>query len=295
MRQLVRGALLLALLLVPAASFANHYSDLYVIPVASHVNGINGTMWMSDVAIQNFSASPLNIQIFAIQAGNGITDNVFPIEGTNGFMSIPAGGSVLIKDILNNFNGMSASTAALLVGGDAPFAVTSRSYSSTPAGDTVGQTVLPVANFIDNTLGTTNNAGATAYLPGVIQNSRFRSNLGFVAGTASDATSPMTVEFTAKGADGQTLGTKTFSIPAGLFQQLQFPFTQLTTSSVDIAGVTVRITSGNGAVLPYASVIDNVTADAVYVSGQFPPNSPAAKMGEGVNAFRALFAKLATH
>jgi hypothetical protein len=37
---------------------AAHYSDTYVIPIVGHVQGANGTMWMSDVAWSSCSSNP---------------------------------------------------------------------------------------------------------------------------------------------------------------------------------------------------------------------------------------------
>ena len=57
-----KTATLLFLCLVMAVSAqADHYSDTYVIPVVGHVMGANGTMWMSDVSIRNFSTQPLHV------------------------------------------------------------------------------------------------------------------------------------------------------------------------------------------------------------------------------------------
>ena len=274
-------------LLLPPALFANHYADFYVIPIAGHVNGLNGTMWMSDVAIQNFQAVPITVEIFFIEQGEGRTDNVFPIAGANGSMTIAAGGSVIVRDILNQFNAENMALGALLVGSDRPFAVTSRSYSMSPSGDTVGQTVLPVRDFLENTIGDTNNAMAVAYIPGAVQNSRFRTNVGFVAGSGA---SNMGVEITVKNSDGSQIGKRTFTVPANTFSQVQVPITAITTTSTDAAGIEVRIASGDGAVAPYASVIDNSTADAVYVAGTMPPNTLFAKTTPDI--FRRLFDRI---
>lgn len=277
----------IALALTPAA-YADHYSDFYVIPVASHTPGLNGTMWMSDVAIQNFQSTDITVQLFLVETGLGTLDNVFPLEGANGIVTVPAGGNVILKDVLNGYRGQQSSIGAILIGADRPFAVTSRSYSMSPSGDTVGQTVLPARDFINNTTGDTNNAMATAYVPGLIWNDRFRSNVGFVAGTAN---SDMTIEIRLKGANGNTLGTRSWTVRAGYFVHAQFPVTELSSTRFDAGGLEFRITGGDGAVIPYASVIDNSTADAVFVSGNFPPNAAFTKAIER-NVFRDAFDRL---
>jgi hypothetical protein len=281
-----------ALLAMPLA--AQNSSDLYVIPVASHTSGQFGTQWMSDLAIQNTQSGPLTVQLIFIESGEGNPNNIFPVTTTNttGAVTIPAGGNVLLKDVLNGYRGFGSTVGSLLVGGDKPFALTSRSYSMTPAGNTIGQTVPPAANFIDNTVGVTNNQTAIAYLPGLINNAQFRTNIGFVAGNGSSSGQPMSVQVTVRNAAGSAVGTRAFTIPGGAFTHVQFSIGSVAPPSFDIAGAEVTITQGNGAVVPYASVIDNGSADAVFVLGQFPANAPFAGKTASSSVFRDLFIRM---
>ncbi|HVS33831.1 MAG TPA: hypothetical protein VMS98_20515 [Thermoanaerobaculia bacterium] len=282
----------LALLMAPAA-VAQVNADLYVIPVAGHTPGAFGSMWMSDVAIQNFSSTALNAELVFIEAGEGNNDNVFPLVApsqSSSQVTVPAGGNVLLRDVVGEVRETGV-IGAILIGSDRPFAVTSRSYSMSPAGDTVGQTVPPVRDFIDNSLGTTNNATAIAYVPGLISNTRFRTNLGFVAGNTS--LQPMVIEVMIRDGAGAAIGTRQFVVQSGSFTQLQFTAQSVTGNrSFEIGGAEFRIRAGNGAVVPYASVIDNTTADAVFVAGQFPANAVAAgkgSFGSDRSVFRELF------
>jgi hypothetical protein len=281
-----------ALLAMPLA--AQNSSDLYVIPVASHTSGQFGTTWMSDLAIQNTQSAPLTVQLIFIETGEGNSNNIFPVTTTNttGAVTIPAGGNVLLKDVLNGYRAFSNVAGSLIVGGDKPFALTSRSYSMTPAGNTIGQTVPPAANFIDNTVGVTNNQTAIAYLPGLINNAQFRTNLGFVAGNGSSSGQPMSVQITVRNAAGSAVGTRAFTIPGGAFTHVQFSISSVAPASFDIAGAEVTITQGSGAVIPYASVVDNGSADAVFVLGQFPANAPFAGKTAINSVFRDLFIRM---
>lgn len=279
---------LLALLLVPQSAFANHYADFYVIPVAIDAPGVNGTNWMSDVAIYNFSSLPLTVSVTFIRSGTNMPDNFETLDPDELGAVIEPGDSVLIKDVLDQVGSRPDNLGAILVGGDIPFAITSRTYSMSPAGDTVGQTVLPARDFLENAVGDVTIPGATAYIPGLIQNARFRTNLGFVAATTTG--NGMTLGITLRNADGATIGTRSFFIGGEQFLHVQFSarsITNPTTQNFDIGAADFVITQGDGAVVPYASVIDNVTADAVYVSGQFPPTTPFAKTG-GKSAFQVL-------
>lgn len=277
-------------ILASVAAHANHYSDFYVIPVAAHTAGQNGTNWMSDVAIQNFQSTPLVVQFVVIESGFQ-TDNVFALTTTDGSgsVTVPAGGNVMIKDILANQRGMSSLTGALLVGSDRPFAVTSRTYSMSPSGHTVGQTVPPSGNFLDNTLTPINLATAVAYVPGLVQNAEFRTNLGFVAANGSESGAPMNLAITVRGPDGATLGVRNYSIAPGAVMQIQFSARDIATGNFNAGGADFRITSGTGSVVPYASVIDNRTADAVFVSGVFPQNAAPSSAAFGKGAAPSLF------
>lgn len=290
MRYLKIVAMVIVALLVPLTASANHYADFYVIPVASHTPGLNGTNWMRDIAIQNFQTGPLIVQLVLIQSGEGNSDNISPLlAGTvDGSVTVPPGGSVLLKDVVN-VSGITRQTGSILVGGDRPFAVTSRSYSMSPSGDTVGQTVLPVRDFIDNSVGQSDPAMAVAYIPGLISNAQSRTNLGFVAGNANSSGDGLRIEVSLKDAAGTLLGTpRVFFVGPGTFTHVQFSSRTVADSSFDIGSATFRILSGSGAVAPYASVIDNRTADAVFVAGQFPPNAVRPNAAPP-SVFRSLF------
>ncbi|MEY2424633.1 MAG: hypothetical protein QOI61_205, partial [Actinomycetota bacterium] len=138
MRTIRQTLLLLACCLVLApAAFANHYADFYVIPVASHVAGANGTMWMSDIAIYNFGTAPLTAELILIASGDGTnSNNIVPVNTgrVNGSVTVPSGGSVLLSDVLGGQDGQNMTSGAILIGANRPFAVTSRSYSMAPSG-----------------------------------------------------------------------------------------------------------------------------------------------------------------
>jgi len=278
-----------ALLLTPGAAFANHYSDFYVIPVASHTQGING-VWMSDVAIENIQSTPITVELTFVQAGEGNPNNVSQLSfGDAGTVTVPAKGSVILKDVVNNLpltqNNMVS--GAILVGADQPFAVTSRSYIGSPGGGTVGQTVVPARDFLENAVGDTNNAMATAYIPGLISNSRFRSNLGFVAAT-TNGTGGMRIDVTVRNADGAPVGaTRQFIVNPGSIEQIQFSVKSFSGDFFDAGSAEFNIAVGDGAVIPYGSVVDNITGDAVFVTGQFPANAAFPNSKQAPSVFRS--------
>lgn len=263
-------------LVVSGAAYANHYSDTYVIPIAGHTAGLGGSLWMSDVAITNFSTTPLTVQIIVVEAGeSNFSDNIFPLTTatSTGSVTVAANTTVLLRDILSGHRGRQNVTGALILGGDKPFSVTSRVYNGGTGGNAVGTTVPPARDFFENSTGRSDNA-SVVYLPGIVSNATTRTNIGFLAGTGSGAGASMTVEVTIKNAAGQTLGTRTVGIPPGNFVQTQFSVASITNTPFDVGSAEFRITSGLGTVVPYAAVIDNGSNSVAYVMGQFPPSTP---------------------
>lgn len=276
----MRRLVLFLVFLVSPALFAGEYSDLYLIPVAGHVTGVNGSNWMSDVAILNPQSTPLNVQLVLIESGEGMPDNVTNLTS----VTVPAGGTRILRDVMS---GMTQSTGAILIGANRPFALPSRAYIADAAGGTQGQSVPPLRNFVDNSLATADLSNATAYVAGLTSNAHYRTNLGFVAGSGSAA--GMTLEVALRGADGAALGTKTFAIPGNGFEHVQISSLAITNQGFDAASATFRIVSGAGAVAPYASVVDNLSNGAFFINSQFPPNAPFV---DSASTFRSLFDRI---
>lgn len=272
--------LILMLSLLPlAASAQGLYSDTYVIPAVSHTNGAFGTTWMSDVAITNFQTTPLTVQLVVVESGENNPDNVFALTSPsiNGAVTIPSGATVLLRDVLNGYRGLQTVTGALIVGANAPFAITSRTYNKS-----FGETVTPARDFFQNAIGTSDPT-AVAYLPGITNNAQLRTNIGLLAATGSASSAPLGVQVTVKDNTGKTLGTKLVLIGPGNFTHTQFAVSSMTSQSFDVGSAELRIVQGNGAVVPYASVIDNASGAAAFIMAQFPSSASASSL------FRRLF------
>ena len=274
----MRKAILpLLLLLCFSAHAQGVYSDTYVIPIAGHTAGANGTMWMSDVVLRNFQTAPLDVELIYIESGNDFDDNV----QSAGSVTIPANGTVMLHDLLAD---MGNTIGALVVGADKPFAVSSRTYSTMGAGETVPAT----ADFFEMSVGTSDN-DAVAYIPGVMNDANMRTNIGFVAGNGG--AEPMVIEVTVRNANGTLAGVRNFTVPAASFAHMQFPLSQITSSTVTLGSVEMRIKQGDGSVVPYASVIDNRTGTASYVMGQFPASETSMSSFGAPNVFRSLLGR----
>lgn len=262
--------LTLACFLMAITASAAELRDFYVIPVAAHAAGANGTSWRTDLSIQNVQAEPLVIEVSVVETGEGLLDNVFPVS-LNGASSvtIPANGSLTLTDVLKSHRGRLETSGALLVGGDRVFAVTSRTYDVTPNG-TVGQTVSGSPDVASG------SGEGALFIPGLVSNAAQRTNLGLVM----SASTPLVVAVSIRGTDGRSLGERTFNVAAGMTTHVQFSATSVAAAPFDVAGAVVRIRSGDGTAIAYASVVDNATGDASYISGGTAAAGAVAPLAE---------------
>jgi hypothetical protein len=265
----MRKTVLFLSLLLSISAYGNHYADTYVIPIAGHIQGANGSMWRTDVVIRNFRSSALEVDFIVIESGLDTSNNVQPLtsDTVNGTVTIPANDTVLIEDIMKGHGASTGMTGALIVGADFPFAISSRTYNDTVA---LGQTVPATRDFFANSFGDADNA-AFAYIPGIVNNGVARTNVGFTAGAGGSA-APMTVEILIRNDTGAEVGSQQITIPAGRFMHIQVPVGPMLQagSSLDLGSVDFRIVAGEGVVVPYASVIHNASSVATFMLGQFP-------------------------
>jgi hypothetical protein len=155
---------------------------------------------------------------------------------TDVWLSTPGHGTTILRDALGREGrgllDFSAQNGVL---------VTSRTYTTSSAG-TFGQFVPP---------GTP--ATGTATLIGIENDDAFRTNIGIMA------PSPATVRVIAYDAAGREVWRSDVAA-SGLTQfALPVPLT--------IGRVTAEVLSGSG-VIPYASVVDNVSGDPIYIIAQ---------------------------
>ena len=237
---------LLALALcVASAASAAEYSDLYIIPVAGHVRGAFGTSWRSDLALHNLQAVPIEVEIVLVESGRA--PSAAPVAVSS--LHLNSGETRMLDDVLGDLD--RDVTGALLVGADLPFAVTSRTWAELPHGRTLGQTVAPVS--------VAGTANAAAVLPFLGTDAQQRSNVGLFA-AASHA--PLVVEIELLSESGASLGTQVI-----VAEEPGFIHRQLAVAGTNVTAV-FRILEGDGIVVPYASTVDNATAEALFMSGE---------------------------
>ena len=155
---------------------------------------------------------------------------------TDVWFSRISGGATLLRDYLH-IDGISWGFA-----GNANELVTTRTYTTSGRG-TFGQFVPPGTPSSD-----------PAMLIGIENDSQFRTNIGCIAPAAS------TVRFIAYDAAGNEVWRS--DVAAQGLTQFPFPV------PLAIGRVTAEVIAG-GPVVPYASVVDNVSGDPTFISAQY--------------------------
>jgi len=242
-----------------------------VIPAVAHVDGV-GALFQSDVRITNTASQVIRYALnFTATGVDGTQD------GKTTELEIKPGQTTALDDIVKRWYGQGSlgdgSNGTLeirpldfagKIGSDGISFVTvasSRSYAKTANG-TLGQYVpaVPLVSFIGKV--TASNQPASLSLQQIVQNAAYRTNLGLVEGSGKEANVQITV-FNASGAEVTS------------FTQLLKPFEhQQLNSFLATRGITLndgrvetKVLSDTGKVLSYASVIDVVTSDPLFVTG----------------------------
>ncbi|MGD1147722.1 MAG: putative Ig domain-containing protein [Thermoanaerobaculaceae bacterium] len=230
------------------------------LPVASHVAGLNGADWRTDVWVLNARNGPAPIEVVFLDASGVVSTTA----------SIPPGAQLLLADVVGQL-GASGSGALIVDALESQVWVASRTYdqlspgASCFPGGTQGQD-YPAVDPIDSLQAVWSAnfgvAGQTAYLPGLVENAGFRSNIGLV-NTGPDAASVLVELFDGT---GNKLTDYTVALASGEWSQAVEPFRKLAgQTAMDNGYARVTVQQWDYGVFAFASVIDNLTNDPTTV------------------------------
>jgi uncharacterized repeat protein (TIGR01451 family) len=256
--------------------------DALIIPAVANADGVN-SHFQSDVRVSNTSPQLIKYQLTYTPTGEtGIAG------GRQTTFSIEPGRTVALDDILKSWFGTgsanstgtlevrpltqtASSTSSAAIGALANLATfaSSRTFNVTPNG-TFGQHIpaIPFANFI----GKASAAAQTNVLSlqQIAQSSKYRTNLGVVEGSGESASLLIKVF----GSTGAPLAQFPVQLKGGQHMQMNSVLAQHGVTDLTDGRIEVEVTSGNGKVTAYASVLDNETSDPLLVS-------PVALSGAG--------------
>lgn len=228
-----------------------------IIPVAAETAGSGGSSWRTELTIFNPEDVPANVtlqylsQVSSLPSGGTPTPKsvVVPARST-------ATWSNALRDLFNVTSGAAAIAIEATTAASAPkLRVASRTFT-TGADGTYGQFVPDV---------TTLDVPRTTYLVGLQSNKSFRTNIGLVNGGEV----PAEVELLLFAADGSLIAATTQSLPGGSLQQS--PLTTLFSAAKgELSSLSLKINASTGSVRAYASVVDNISQDPIYVPSTVP-------------------------
>lgn len=275
------------LLMVGIPAMAQMVANVHLIPVVAKNKGQAGTDWVSDVAISNVSGSPLALQLHFFKEN---TDNTFPPSQNPPTAEVAAGGSLLLTDVLGSFFpqvGSNTKGSLVIIASDLSgqdpgpkLAVSSRTYNNADPSRTYGQTVPSVSSPFGYMVW----GAGKAILPGVRQDSRFRTNIGVVNLSPLVFPKPprLKVKLRIVQANGTPIREVTKEVEAMSLRQWSLP--DLGVNSLPVGRVEVTVDpsdplyqpcqirqdlSAPGALfIAYYSKVDNTTGDAEFGLGQ---------------------------
>jgi hypothetical protein len=236
----------------PILVLSGAYAAELFIPATAHVLGLAGTDWRTNLEIANFKNQPVECSIDLLKTGFG---NTSPESTT---VTVPASSNVRVRDVLYELFNHDGS-AALRLSSDGPLlAATSSTFNTTDDG-TYGQ-------FIPGTTSDLaiqpNRRGLMVQLSQSDANaSGFRTNLGLLNITGIQ----VEVLIELYDFDGSLLGSSSTVLKPFEHRQINRVFRDVTTDAVSNGFAWVSTSTPQGAVLAYASVVDNRSGDPVYL------------------------------
>jgi hypothetical protein len=227
--------------------------DLYF-PVAAAISGTAGTFFKTDARLVNMSGGAATVALEYYP--EGAAGNTAP--STTDSLTIAAGAEAVLDNFVASSFGVSDGKGAVVVRSDVELTGFARIYNDQVAAGlgTFGQLVEGLEMDDAETSGllpflsNEDPAGGEGY----------RANIGWFNPNAS----PVNVTFTGYAADGTVLGQASMTVAGWAQQQFNVAADALWPALADYGDFYVTF-SADGALFVYASVVDNVNGDAIYV------------------------------
>ena len=230
------------------------------IPAGARVVGAENTFWVTDVAVANFAASVATMSVSYLVKDQG---NLVPQTEA---LVLESGEQRVLADVfLELFELEEANGALRAIVSHPNVKVTSRTYNAAGATGTYGQ-FIP-----SHTMEEALTPGILGTLQQLQETSQFRTNIGLVNPTVLD----VEVDVELYRSSGNLLGVVSRTLEPYEMMQVNRIFDQVGSGVVESGYAVVKVQSADGAILAYASVIDNQSGDPVYVAAQhLVPGTP---------------------
>lgn len=251
------GFFVASVLTLPARPLTG--ANLWTIPGTVNVAGLNGTRFVSDLAVTNPTSATAQVTI-----------SLVPAVGTApGHLNLPPGSTVLYRNLLERLWGVQGA-GATRVSSEAPLLIRARTYNAAASG-TYG-VALPV--FEDERLLAPGQTADSLWISQSADGaSGFRTNVAVVFPDEGGGSATVTVY----DESGIEAGSQDFSLGAPGFQQFAVGGFA---GAVPVARARVQVTRGRAA--GYSVVVDNVTGDSSLFSFEEPPSGHQDVVANGV-------------
>jgi hypothetical protein len=284
----------IAVVLAAGAS-ARELTSAYVITAVANKAGLAGTDWHTDLTIYNPQSRALEVTLIYLPGGQDNsaggfspgpiqvhpweTLNLWDVLGPNGFAARGQTGAMLV------YTDHAANGCPATAGDEScDFALFARNYTLAPYGGTgeFGQDFpgFPAGLGVDWTV--------IAYMPQIMDDSNFRTNVG----VASWTNAYVTVREDVQDASGNVIGSHDHVIPP--YGQTQW---RLEDSGITGGTVAAYVVGGSADALvyPYATVVNWTTGDATTVEAQITKVGLAAATATRAEAAATVARSAARH
>lgn len=219
-----------------------HGQRPFWLPVVAHLAGTGGTSWRTDLGLLNLHPLKANVTL-RFFGKTTMTDT----------LEVQPGNQLILNDVVRRFT-QQDDAGALQVTTDVSIIVTSRTYNQSQTRGTFGQDYDAFA--AEDGL----SAGESAFIPQLVQNSAYRSNI--LVANAGSVDARVKVELFA--ANGSKLGQYLVEdgvLRPGQRSQANQPFKTIAGRN-DLAAAYAKVTVEVGeGILASGSVVDNLSTD----------------------------------
>jgi hypothetical protein len=229
--------------------------DELFIPACAHVDGFGGTHWRTTLEIHNPGDTQARIEIALLRFG----ENNAVASKRNYLVSSQA--SMSLADILMAEYSFAGTAALRIIPVEGEIMIDGRTYNDQPTG-TFGQSMAATRR------GDALQHGEQARLIGLSHEPTLTSGYRTAIGLVNASPAEIVVDIELYSRIGQRYGTRSFTLQAYEFRQIERIYELVTPFAVDGGYAVVEPATSGARVFIYASMVDNLTGDPTFVAAR---------------------------
>ncbi|MGZ7033240.1 MAG: proprotein convertase P-domain-containing protein, partial [Thermoanaerobaculia bacterium] len=234
------------------------------IAAVAHAAGANGTLWKSDVRLLNRGESDANVSLIFTPSGDDGNARFGAVK-----LTIAPSQVVALDDIVAQHFQTVGSGQLEITGDMADVIASARTYTAAASG-TYGQFTAAEGDADSVAIG-----GAPLVLTELRSSPEFRTNVGFAEIGGSSGTIR---ERLYDGSSGALIEQNDYAIAAFSHRQ------ELIRPAADSIVAEIEVISGDARVIAYGTVVDNRTADPIYVPASRPDSDALVEVAPVISA-----------